>query len=75
MEPLWTRLWAEREENMKVKQGKIHADWAKIDADREKRRAYMKDFNEIIKRRGGLKEKPTRRSGWPSGKLAEKKKG
>jgi hypothetical protein len=36
MEPLWTRLWAEREEDMKAKQDKLHTNWAKTDTDRKK---------------------------------------
>jgi Skp family chaperone for outer membrane proteins len=47
MEPLWTRLRAEMEEDIKARQDKLHADWAKMDADREKRRADIKAFNEM----------------------------
>jgi hypothetical protein len=39
------------EENMKAKQDKLFANWAKQDADREKRRADMKAFNEMAERR------------------------
>jgi hypothetical protein len=42
---------AEMEENMKAKQDKLLADWAKIDADREKRRADLKAFNKMMERR------------------------
>jgi hypothetical protein len=70
MEPLWTRLWAERGEDTEAKQEKSRADWAKIDANREKRKVDMKAFNEMMERR--LKEKPTRRRGRPSGKLKKK---
>jgi hypothetical protein len=51
MEPLWARLWAKMEEDIKASQDKLDANWAKIDADREKRRAGMKAFNEMMKRR------------------------
>jgi hypothetical protein len=51
MEPLWTRLQAEREQDVKAKQEKPRADWAKIDADREERKADMKAFNEMMERR------------------------
>jgi hypothetical protein len=36
---------------MKAKQDKLHADWTKIDADRQKRRVTLKAFNEMIERR------------------------
>jgi hypothetical protein len=36
---------------MKAKQGNLHAHWAKMDADREKWRADMKAFNEMMDRR------------------------
>jgi hypothetical protein len=44
IEPLWTRQQAEREEDTKAKQDKLHADWTKIDA-KKKKRADMKAFN------------------------------
>jgi hypothetical protein len=61
------------EEDIKVRQDKLHADWPKIDADRGKRRANMKAFNERWRERR-LKEKPTKRRRWLSGKPTEKKK-
>jgi hypothetical protein len=33
MEPLWTRMQAERKEDMKTKQDKLHAHWAMTDAN------------------------------------------
>jgi hypothetical protein len=51
MEPSWTRLQAEREEDIKAKEEKSRAIWAKIDADREKRKADMKAFNEMLEGR------------------------
>jgi hypothetical protein len=57
------------EENTKAKQDKLLADWAKIDADQEKRRADLKAFNEMTERR------EAERKGGASGKPTEKKKG
>jgi hypothetical protein len=51
MEPLWIRLRAEREKDMKAKQDKLHADWAKTDTDQDKRRATMKAVNEMTEKR------------------------
>jgi Skp family chaperone for outer membrane proteins len=51
LESLWTRLRPEMEEDMKAKQDKLAADTAKMDADREKRKAGMKAFSEIMERR------------------------
>jgi hypothetical protein len=48
MEPLWIRLWAEKEDDIKVNQGKLHADWVKIDANQEKMKADMKAFKEMM---------------------------
>jgi hypothetical protein len=69
--PLLTRLRAEMEEDMKAKQAALEADMAKIDAEREKRKADMKACKEMMVRREAEK-KPTRRRGWPSGKLKKK---
>jgi hypothetical protein len=51
MEPLWTRLRAEKGRGHKSQAEKSRGDWAKIDADREKRKADMKAFNEMMERR------------------------
>jgi hypothetical protein len=56
VEPLWTRLRAEMEEDIKSRQDKLHADWAKIDADqRKKKKADMKAFNEMEGRKAERK--------------------
>jgi hypothetical protein len=41
-----TRLRAEIEEDIKAKQDKLHADWAKIDADREKVAESLEDIHD-----------------------------
>jgi hypothetical protein len=51
MEPLWIRLRAEREDDIKAKQDKSCPNWAKLDANREERKADMKAFNEMMTRR------------------------
>jgi hypothetical protein len=37
--------------DIKAKKDNLHADWAKIDADREKRKGHIKGINEIMERR------------------------
>jgi hypothetical protein len=51
MEPLGTRLRAAREEDIKAKQEKSRANWAKVDADRVKRKTGMKTLNKMMERR------------------------
>jgi muramidase (phage lysozyme) len=36
LDPLWTRLRTESKQYMKAKEDKLHADWAKFDAEKEK---------------------------------------
>jgi hypothetical protein len=50
MEPLWSHLRAKVEEDIKARQDRLHADWAKINADQE-RRADMKALNEMMEGR------------------------
>jgi hypothetical protein len=74
------------EEDIKARQDKLHANWAKVDADREKRRADMKAFNELMEGREAERrayqemtaewetdrKRPTSRRGWPREKQSEK---
>jgi hypothetical protein len=55
MEPLWTRLRAEREEDIEAKKEKSRAD------DREKRKADMKTCNEMMERREDEREADERK--------------
>jgi hypothetical protein len=44
---LWTRLQAEEKEDMKAKEGKLRAEWAKFDTEQEKWKAnVMKAYEE-----------------------------
>jgi uncharacterized damage-inducible protein DinB len=51
LEPLWIHLRVEMEEDIKAMQDKLHADWAKVDAYREKRKADIEAFDEMMEGR------------------------
>jgi hypothetical protein len=51
VDPLWTHLRDEIEEDIKARQDKSDVNNAKRDANQEKRRADMKAYNEMMERR------------------------
>jgi hypothetical protein len=76
MELLCTKLRAEREEDIKAKQDKSHTDWANMYANREKRRADMKAFNEMMERREAERKtyEETMMAEWEADQKKKKKK-